>query len=103
MTEKHQPLPGYKPPELWVDQAVCAQTDPEAFFPEKGETARPALRVCSVCPVREPCLEEALNDRLKGVWGGTTERRRQAIRAERRHASRRSETESMKAEPPGSA
>jgi WhiB family transcriptional regulator, redox-sensing transcriptional regulator len=103
MDEKDQPLPGFKPPELWVEQAVCAQTDPEAFFPEKGESAREALRVCSVCPVREPCLEEALNDRLKGVWGGTTERARTRIRAERRSAARRTETESTKAEPPGSA
>jgi WhiB family transcriptional regulator, redox-sensing transcriptional regulator len=86
-------MPGYKPPEPWVDEAVCAQTDPEAFFPEKGESALPALRVCSACPVREPCLEEALNDRLKGVWGGTTERRRQELRRQRRNTNQPSSTD----------
>lgn len=94
-------MPGYRPPPPWVDDAVCAQTDPEAFFPEKGQSAREAQRICAVCPVREPCLEEALNDGLKGVWGGTTERRRQIIRAQRRRAERPSE--STPTEPPGSA
>ena len=30
----------------WQDQALCAQTDPEAFFPEKGGSTREAKRVC---------------------------------------------------------
>ena len=25
----------------WADAALCAQTDPEAFFPDKGGTTRP--------------------------------------------------------------
>ncbi|MFL6076349.1 MAG: WhiB family transcriptional regulator, partial [Mycobacteriales bacterium] len=26
----------------WQDRALCAQTDPEAFFPEKGGSTREA-------------------------------------------------------------
>src|SRR5690242_3339131 len=34
------------PPELaWQERALCAQTDPEAFFPEKGGSTREAKRV----------------------------------------------------------
>ncbi|WP_337558424.1 WhiB family transcriptional regulator, partial [Duodenibacillus massiliensis] len=32
---------------------MCAQTDPEAFFPEKGGSTRDAKRVCAKCEVRE--------------------------------------------------
>jgi len=37
--------------EGWRTEALCAQTDPEIFFPEKGTPARAALRVCAACPV----------------------------------------------------
>ena len=37
-----QPLP-------WQVEALCAQTDPEAFFPEKGGSTREAKRVCGRC------------------------------------------------------
>ena len=36
----------------WQDRALCAQTDPEAFFPEKGGSTREAKRVCRGCPGR---------------------------------------------------
>ncbi|MBV8345986.1 MAG: WhiB family transcriptional regulator, partial [Mycolicibacterium sp.] len=28
--------------EQWQERALCAQTDPEAFFPEKGGSTREA-------------------------------------------------------------
>jgi WhiB family redox-sensing transcriptional regulator len=28
----------------WQDRALCAQTDPEAFFPEKGGSTREAKK-----------------------------------------------------------
>ena len=43
----------------WQDRALCAQTDPEAFFPEKGGSTREAKRVCRSCEVRAECLEYA--------------------------------------------
>ncbi|MCL2782448.1 MAG: WhiB family transcriptional regulator [Propionibacteriaceae bacterium] len=65
----------------WQDKALCAQTDPEAFFPEKGGSTREAKRVCAKCEVRQPCLEYALNhDERFGIWGGTSERDRRRLR-----------------------
>ena len=65
----------------WQERALCAQTDPEAFFPEKGGSTREAKRVCSGCAVRSECLEYALaNDERFGIWGGLSERERRRLR-----------------------
>lgn len=65
----------------WQDDALCAQTDPEAFFPEKGGSTREAKRVCQTCPVRAQCLEYALeHDERFGIWGGLSERERRRLR-----------------------
>src|ERR1700739_5152338 len=65
----------------WQDRALCAQTDPEAFFPEKGGSTREAKRVCRSCEVRAECLEYALeNDERFGIWGGLSERERRRIK-----------------------
>ncbi len=36
----------------WQEQSLCAQTDPEAFFPEKGGSTREAKRICVGCEVK---------------------------------------------------
>lgn len=65
----------------WQDRALCAQTDPEAFFPEKGGSTREAKRVCASCDVRSECLEYALgNDERFGIWGGLSERERRKLK-----------------------
>lgn len=65
----------------WQTEALCAQTDPEAFFPEKGGSTRDAKKVCSSCTVRADCLEYALkNDERFGIWGGMSERERRRLR-----------------------
>ncbi len=65
----------------WQTQALCAQTDPEAFFPEKGGSTRDAKKVCGSCAVRAECLEYALkNDERFGIWGGMSERERRRLR-----------------------
>ncbi|WP_447924848.1 WhiB family transcriptional regulator [Georgenia muralis] len=65
----------------WQDRALCAQTDPEAFFPEKGGSTREAKRVCTSCDVRAECLEYALaNDERFGIWGGLSERERRKLK-----------------------
>lgn len=67
----------------WREAALCAQTDPEAFYPDKGGSTREALAVCRRCPVQGPCLEYALvHDERFGIWGGTTERQRRRLRRE---------------------
>ena len=65
----------------WQERALCAQTDPEAFFPEKGGSTREAKRVCTACDVRAECLEYALaNDERFGIWGGLSERERRKLK-----------------------
>ena len=65
----------------WQTDALCAQTDPEAFFPEKGGSTRDAKRVCTTCDVRGECLEYALqNDERFGIWGGLSERERRKLK-----------------------
>lgn len=65
----------------WQADALCAQTDPEAFFPEKGGSTRDAKKVCGACTVKAQCLEYALsNDERFGIWGGMSERERRRLR-----------------------
>ncbi len=67
----------------WQERALCAQTDPEAFFPEKGGSTREAKRVCVSCEVRAECLEYALEqDERFGIWGGLSERERRRLKKE---------------------
>jgi len=35
-------VPSDSEPAGWQEKALCAQTDPEAFFPEKGGSTREA-------------------------------------------------------------
>ena len=65
----------------WQERALGAQTDPEAFFPEKGGSTREAKKVCVSCEVRAECLEYALeNDERFGIWGGLSERERRKLK-----------------------
>jgi len=65
----------------WQTDALCAQTDPEAFFPEKGGSTRDAKKICTSCDVRSECLEYALqNDERFGIWGGLSERERRKLK-----------------------
>jgi WhiB family redox-sensing transcriptional regulator len=64
----------------WREAALCLQTDPELFFPDKGESCEPAKRVCQGCPVREECLDHAITRRENdGVWGGMSPRQRRQL------------------------
>lgn len=67
-------------PRRWQDSALCAENDPDLFFPEKGEPNKQAKAICSACPVRIQCLDYALEHSATigrfGVWGGLSERER---------------------------
>jgi WhiB family redox-sensing transcriptional regulator len=68
---------------VWQDKALCAQTDPEAFYPEKGGSTREAKRTCRACEVRAECLEYALEHEdvgRFGIWGGMSERERRRLK-----------------------
>ena len=67
--------------QTWHERALCAETDPEAFFPEKGGSTREAKKICTGCEVRAECLGYALaNDERFGIWGGLSERERRRLR-----------------------
>jgi WhiB family redox-sensing transcriptional regulator len=66
----------------WQQNAVCAEVGSELFFAEKGEAwhVKQAKKLCAGCPVRQECLEYALeNGERFGVWGGLSERQRRAL------------------------
>jgi len=67
--------------------ALCAETDPDEFFPAKGESTRAAKRTCGRCEVRVECLAWAV-ERAEpyGIWGGLSERERRRLRRQRRAA-----------------
>jgi WhiB family redox-sensing transcriptional regulator len=69
-------------PDLaWQEEALCAQTGADFFFPEPGSSVREAKRICGLCPIRSACLAYALdNDERFGVWGGLSEKERLELR-----------------------
>jgi WhiB family redox-sensing transcriptional regulator len=71
----------------WHDKAACQPTehnpvDPDIFFPEPDETGKihAAKRLCAQCPVRQICLDAALeHSDTFGVRGGLTEEERSPL------------------------
>lgn len=64
---------------------VCAQTDPELFFPETSAEIKSHLRIvkplCNSCGFQAQCLEYALKyPNLQGIWAGTSENERRVMR-----------------------
>lgn len=75
---------GFVISEPWVDDALCAQTYPDAFFPDsetaEGSTAK-ARSICGSCLVPDECLAYALaHDERYGIWGGLTSSERRRIK-----------------------
>jgi WhiB family redox-sensing transcriptional regulator len=65
----------------WRLEAACAEVDPELFFPERGDPALAAKRICAGCPVQVECLSFALAvTEPRGVWGGLAAGERRALR-----------------------
>ena len=71
----------------WIADAPCSQADPELFFPDAHESrANIALakRMCAACPVRQECLEWALDRGEKfGIYGGLTSTQRRKVLRQR--------------------
>ncbi len=82
----------------WQDHAACRDYDNVLFFGEEGESelekqAREARAkaICQTCPVREPCLEFAMETNQKyGIWGGLTDKERASLKRRRARARRAS-------------
>lgn len=74
----------YPDPPEWIGLALCAETDPEAFFPEPnnkaGNQTALAKKICARCDVKEDCLDYALEHRIgHGLWGGKSAHERARI------------------------
>lgn len=64
----------------WHVDALCAQVDPEIWFPEKRGSTKEAKGVCADCIVRAECLEYALDTGQRfGIWGMRSERERRQL------------------------
>ena len=84
--------PELEPIEGWRQHAACNGADLSLFFPageEKTLTA-PALKVCAGCPVKQACLDYAIEtNQTDGVWGGMTGPDRRRLRRRIRDRDRR--------------
>jgi hypothetical protein len=70
--------------DRWVAEAACAGQDLDLFYTETAANPHRALAFCQGCPVKPECLQEALADPyIGGVWGGTTGKARDEVRAGR--------------------
>jgi len=80
------PAQPFEPP-AWQEYAICRQSDPERWFPEKGGSTKVIKKICNSCPVQYECLEYALdNGEAFGVWGGLSEQERRLLRRRTRHS-----------------
>jgi len=72
----------------WHELALCTETDPDLFFPEKGGSTREAKLICARCEVRDECLQYALDrDERYGIYGGLSERERWKLKRQGRAAA----------------
>lgn len=77
-------LPYKPPPTTCTDgggsQPLCAEIDPELFFPPPGGEVATAKRICGMCSMRAACLDYAVTHAIEhGVWGGTVPEERQQL------------------------
>lgn len=82
--------------EVWIPpagEALCAEIDPDAWFPEKGAAGQTSLAevraVCLRCPLLSECRAWGIAHPYEhGIWGGLSPRQRQAA-YRRQHGSQR--------------
>ncbi|MEB3031767.1 WhiB family transcriptional regulator [[Mycobacterium] nativiensis] len=86
------PTPTTDAREHWSERSLCRQIDADVFFPERddadptprAEKVATAKAICALCPVRDECLQAALdNDEEFGVWGGLTKAERNRLHGSR--------------------
>ena len=69
-------LPDPIQPQPWQVDALCAQVDPETWFPPPGASPDEAIMICHRCPVLAACKEWVM-----GVETGQPPRARHGIYA----------------------
>ncbi len=75
----------WNPNTSWVEDAACKGMDTNIFFPERGDkdgNIAKARATCKKCPVRQDCLDRALEFEIDnfGIFGGYTATQRRGIR-----------------------
>jgi len=70
-------------PDAWKTAAACRGTDPELWYPGRGQDTKHAKAICADCPVRAECLQAGLREYF-GIWAGLSERERRRLRRTRR-------------------
>ncbi len=67
----------------WRGRAYCVGLEPEVLFPDDPTDNSAAKMYCHRCPVRDECLNWALeSDSREGTWGGLTEFERARLHAD---------------------
>jgi hypothetical protein len=73
-------------PMFFDGTQLCAQADPETFFPTR-ESDRvhnsKARAICDRCHFKDDCREWAIGRDIDGIWGGTYRQERRRIAKER--------------------
>lgn len=65
----------------WLDGSqLCAQADPELWFSDFYHEQQKAIAICQHCPLQEPCLQYAIENKVDGIWGGMRESSRRDAR-----------------------
>lgn len=87
----------------WRAHAACRGTDLNLWFPMPGAPSASSLErqrvadataICLDCPVRQACLDYALERTIwHGVWGGLTEHERKNLVVRERRARAREREE----------
>jgi len=67
----------------WQGSALCAEVDPDMWFPDAGGASKEYLAakaLCQRCPIRAQCLAFALEHHEDhGIWGGLAPSERRAL------------------------
>lgn len=75
------------PGSAWENPELIRQRT-SMFYPDPADddydtTVSEAKAVCATCPALEACLASGLHEQY-GIWGGTTEEERRALRKQLR-------------------
>jgi len=89
----------------WQNEALCGEVGQEIFYLEKGSNSGEARTVCAQCPVRRPCLLDALEHMddngpgQHGIWGSTSHDQREYLLKLHRGDARAAAEYAMRCDP----
>jgi len=65
----------------WMKRGNCYGEPTAIFFPTKGKWINKVVEeYCDMCVVKQSCLQYALDNNTKGIWGGTSELERRLLK-----------------------